>query len=86
VTHRLRPRDRGRVPRGRSAAQARPHLAPLEGAAAPTIVTYVLEEAFEWTRVTLRQERSSSPDACINAGIGWETSFERLAQRLAASA
>jgi RNA polymerase sigma-70 factor (ECF subfamily) len=56
---------------------------PFEGAALPTTVTYVLEPIGAFTRITLRQERFSSSDACINTGIGWETSFERLAEYLA---
>lgn len=51
---------------------------------APTIVSYLLESLDGGTRVTLRHSGFTSRDVCIATCIGWETSFERLAERLAA--
>src|SRR6266542_2407366 len=50
---------------------------------APTTVTYLLEPLDTGTRVTLRHSGFTSREVCANTGIGWETSFERLAQSLA---
>jgi uncharacterized protein YndB with AHSA1/START domain len=47
---------------------------------APTTVTYLLEQVDCGTRVTLRHEGFLSPEACSATCIGWETSFERLAE------
>lgn len=54
-------------------------------AAAPgvvTTVTYRLEPIESGTRVTLRHSGITSRPICINTCIGWETSFERLAELL----
>ncbi len=53
---------------------------------APTTVTYLLEPLDTGTRVTLRHSGFTSREVCANTGIGWETSFERLAQSLAPQA
>jgi len=50
---------------------------------APTTVTYLLEALDEGTRVTLRHSGFTSRESCASGGIGWETSFERLAEALA---
>jgi uncharacterized protein YndB with AHSA1/START domain len=50
---------------------------------APTTVTYVLEPFDGGTRVTLRHSGFTSREVCANTCIGWETSFERLAELLA---
>ena len=49
----------------------------------PTTVTYDLEQLDGGTRITLRHSGFASPDTCANTAIGWETSFERLAEFLA---
>ncbi len=49
---------------------------------APSTVTYVLEPVDAGTRVTLRHAGFASRDVCLNTAIGWETSFERLAELL----
>jgi uncharacterized protein YndB with AHSA1/START domain len=49
---------------------------------APTTVTYLLEPVDGGTRVTLRHSGFVAPEACTNTCIGWETSFERLAEIL----
>jgi uncharacterized protein YndB with AHSA1/START domain len=46
---------------------------------APTTVTYVLEPLVGGTRITLRHSGFTARESCANTGIGWETSFERLA-------
>lgn len=48
----------------------------------PTTVTYLLERLDGGTRITLRHSGFASRDACSSTGIGWETSFERLAEFL----
>ena len=48
----------------------------------PSIVTYVLEQIEHGTRLTLRQSGFASPEKCEAFAIGWETSFERLAELL----
>jgi len=48
----------------------------------PTTVTYLLEQVDGGTRITLRHSGFTSRDTCINTCIGWETSFERLAEFL----
>jgi uncharacterized protein YndB with AHSA1/START domain len=53
-------------------------------AEAPTTVTYLLEPLNEGTRVTLRHEGFGSREVCDNTCVGWETSFERLADFLGA--
>ena len=50
---------------------------------APTTVTYLLESIDGGTRITLRHSGFASRATCINTAIGWETSFERLAESLA---
>ena len=54
---------------------------------APTTVTYVLEPLDGGTRITLRHSGFAAPfvapGMCMNTCIGWETSFERLAEILA---
>ena len=49
----------------------------------PTTVTYVLDALDQGTRITLRHGGFRSREACENNRIGWETSFERLAEVLA---
>jgi uncharacterized protein YndB with AHSA1/START domain len=49
---------------------------------APTTVAYVLEGIDGGTRITLRHSGFTSREACANFGVGWETSFERLAEIL----
>jgi uncharacterized protein YndB with AHSA1/START domain len=49
----------------------------------PTTVTYLLERLDGGTRVTLRHQGIAAPAVCTNTCIGWETSFERLAELLA---
>lgn len=50
---------------------------------APTTVTYDLEPTDGGTRVTLKHEGFTSPEGCENTAIGWETSFEKLAELFA---
>src|SRR3984893_14680542 len=54
---------------------------------APTTVTYALERLDGATRITLRHSGFAAPfvapGMCMNTCIGWETSFERLAEILA---
>lgn len=50
---------------------------------APTTVTYDLERTNGGTRVTLRHAGFTSAQTCTNTAIGWETSFEQLAETLA---
>lgn len=50
---------------------------------APTTVTYLLEPLDGGTRLTLRHSGLVAPQMCTNTCIGWETSFERLAEILA---
>jgi uncharacterized protein YndB with AHSA1/START domain len=52
-------------------------------AAAPSTVTYVLEQLEGRTRLTLRQTGFTSRDVCNAFAIGWETSFDRLVEVLA---
>lgn len=54
-----------------------------EAPGAPTTVTFVVEPTPGGARVTLRHEGFSSRDVCASTAIGWETSFERLAELLA---
>ncbi len=49
----------------------------------PTTVTYDLERIGAGTRLVLRHAGFTSPETCTNTAIGWETSFERLAESLA---
>jgi uncharacterized protein YndB with AHSA1/START domain len=58
------------------------HLVGMPGA--PTTVTYLLDPVQAGTRVTLRHSGFTSHEACESTRIGWETSFERLAESLAA--
>jgi uncharacterized protein YndB with AHSA1/START domain len=48
----------------------------------PTTVTYTLEPTGNGTRVTLRHSGFSVREVCANTAVGWETSFERLAEVL----
>jgi uncharacterized protein YndB with AHSA1/START domain len=48
-----------------------------------TTVTYLLEPLDGGTRITLRHSGFVAPEVCTNTRIGWETSFERLAEILA---
>ena len=50
---------------------------------APTTVTYDLVRLGDGTRVTLRHAGFTSAETCTNTAIGWETSFEQLAESLA---
>ena len=50
----------------------------------PTTVTYLLEPVMGGTRITLRHEGFAVPEASTGACAGWQTSFERLAELLAA--
>jgi uncharacterized protein YndB with AHSA1/START domain len=60
------------------------HTWQIAGApAAPTTLTYLVERSERGSRVTLRHEGFTSAAVCTNTGIGWETSFEALAERLA---
>jgi len=45
-------------------------------------VAYHLEPVDGGTRVTLRHSGFSSPEACTQTAIGWETSFGRLTELL----
>ena len=49
----------------------------------PSTLTYALEPVSGGTRITLRQSGFVAREACENFAIGWETSFERMAQILA---
>jgi hypothetical protein len=46
-------------------------------------MTYLLEPLDQGTRITLRHTGFTSPEACTSTSVGWETSFERLAEILA---
>jgi uncharacterized protein YndB with AHSA1/START domain len=50
---------------------------------ASTTVTYDLEPLDRGTRLTLRHTGFTSAETCTNTAIGWETSFEQLAESLA---
>jgi uncharacterized protein YndB with AHSA1/START domain len=50
----------------------------------PTTVTYLLEPVVGGTRITLHHEGFAVPEASAGACAGWQTSFERLAELLAA--
>jgi len=47
-----------------------------------TTVSYRLDEVGNGTRITLHHTGFSMPEVCMNTAIGWETSFDRLAQLL----
>jgi hypothetical protein len=47
---------------------------------AATTVTYLLEPCDGGTRVTLRHSGIVATEMCTNICVGWETSFERLAE------
>jgi uncharacterized protein YndB with AHSA1/START domain len=53
---------------------------------APTTVTYVLEPDENRTRVTLRHDGFTVRQTCEGTAVGWETSFQRLAEMLASEA
>ena len=44
----------------------------------PTTVTYTLEPHGAGTRITLRHSGFTSPQACENTAIAWQTSFDQL--------
>lgn len=48
-----------------------------------TTVTYLLEPVDGGTRVTLQHSAFAVREQCASTAIGWETSFERLAEHLA---
>jgi uncharacterized protein YndB with AHSA1/START domain len=50
----------------------------------PMKVTYHLEKIETGTRITVRHSGFSSPLACMMTATGWETSFNRLSEILAA--
>jgi len=57
-----------------------------DGAGKPgalSTVTYLLEQVDGRTRLTLRHEGFASREMCNAFAIGWETSFDRLAEILA---
>ncbi len=49
----------------------------------PTTVSYVLEPLDGGTRITLKHWGIGVPQVCTATCVGWETSFERLAEILA---
>lgn len=51
---------------------------------APSTVSYEIEPIAGGTRVTLRHSGLAVPEVCTNTCLGWETSFERLVDVLAA--
>jgi uncharacterized protein YndB with AHSA1/START domain len=53
---------------------------------APTTVTYLVEQGEGTTRITLRHAGFTSRETCLATCIGWETSFARLEELLAAEA
>jgi uncharacterized protein YndB with AHSA1/START domain len=55
---------------------------PVGAPAALTTVTYLLEPNGTGTRLTLHHTGFASPELCKNTGIGWDTSFARLAELL----
>ena len=61
-----------------------PSWHPAEAPQARTTVSYVLEPIDSGTRVTLRHSGHASRISCSNNCVGWETSFNRLAEILAA--
>lgn len=48
-----------------------------------TTVTYLLQPIDTGTRLTLRHTGFTAAAGCIDTAIGWETSFQRLAELLA---
>lgn len=58
---------------------------PVGAQGAPSTVTYLLEPIEGGTRLTLRHSGCVSRESAMANGLGWETSFERLAEILAAS-
>jgi uncharacterized protein YndB with AHSA1/START domain len=58
----------------------RPAGAPMP----PTVATFLLEKRPGATRLTLQHSGFVAQEVCTNTCIGWETSFERLAEMLAA--
>src|SRR5262245_2233883 len=55
---------------------------PVGAPVAPSTVTYLLEQLDGGTRITLRHAGFTTSEPCANTCIGWETSFERLAELL----
>lgn len=61
------------------------HTWQVSGAPMPaTTLTFLLEEEKGATRLTLRHSGFVVPDVCVATCVGWETSFERLVEMLAA--
>jgi len=54
--------------------------------AGTTTVSYRLEPIEGGTRITLRHSGFTQPGPCLATAIGWETSFERLADHLSPEA
>ena len=59
---------------------------PVGAPGTPTTVSYRLDPLDAGTRLTLRHTGFAAPLQCSNTCIGWETSFARLAERLAVAA
>jgi uncharacterized protein YndB with AHSA1/START domain len=53
---------------------------------ARTVVTYLLEPTTNGTRITLRHDGFNSRETCEVTAMGWETSFQHLADLLAREA
>lgn len=51
---------------------------------APTTVTYAIDAIDGGSRITLRHAGFATAEACDNTAKSWETSFDRLAERLGA--
>jgi uncharacterized protein YndB with AHSA1/START domain len=51
---------------------------------AVTTVSYDLEPVDGGTRITLRHSGFTSPEGCDSTALGWQTSFNRLAELLSA--
>jgi uncharacterized protein YndB with AHSA1/START domain len=48
----------------------------------PSVVTYLLEPIEGGTRLTLHHTGIAAPDGGVGINVGWQTSFERLADLL----
>lgn len=57
---------------------------PVGAPGMPTVATFLLEALEGGTRLKLHQSGSVAQEVCTNTCIGWETSFERLAEMLMA--
>ena len=63
------------------------HTWSAPGSSAPaTTVAYVLEDATQGTRLTLRHAGFASRATCENTAMGWETSLAELVRMLASDA